>query len=137
MQEDTAAGGVGRTDDMVDDDIDPLDAFMNENATKASAPPKKLPSRAPKEEDEELDPLDAFMAQNNIPSSSAAPKQEDSKPEQDLDEDVDPLDAFMAAEIIPVANGPSKAAASSQVCPPPYRIMNQGLQQRSSEGSLL
>ena len=134
MQEDTAAGGVGRTDDMDADDIDPLDAFLNENAAKASAPPKRPPSRAPKEEDEELDPLDAFMAQNTIPSSSAVPKQEDPKPKQEPDEDVDPLDAFMAAEIIPVANGPSKAAASSQVWPPPYRIMNHGCRSAPAKG---
>ena len=92
--------------------MDPLDAFMNENAAKTSAP--KPPVREAAKE-EELDPLDAFMAQNTV-ASSAAPKQEDAKPKQEEpDEDIDPLDAFMATEIIPVANGPSKAAPSSQV----------------------
>ena len=113
-QEDTAAGGVGRTDDMDEDDIDPLDAFMNENAAKASAPPKR-PVRKPVEE-EELDPLDAFMAQNTAPAGSAAAvKAEAVTPKQEPDAELDPLDAFMAAEINPVANGPSQAAASSQV----------------------
>ena len=111
LQEDTAAGGVGRTDDMEEDELDPLDAFMNDNAAKTSAP--KPPVREATK-DEEPDPLDAFMAQNNV-ASTAAPKQEDAKPKQEPDEDVDPLDAFMATEIIPVANGPSKAAPSSQV----------------------
>ena len=55
---------------MDEDDIDPLDAFMHENAAKASAPPKR-PVRKPDDE-EELDPLDAFMAQNTAPASSAA-----------------------------------------------------------------
>ena len=113
VQEDTAAGGVGRTDDMEEDELDPLDAFMSDNAAKTSAP--KRPVREPVK-DEELDPLDAFMAQNNV-GSSAAPKQEEAKPKQEPDEDIDPLDAFMATEIIPVANGPSKAAPSSQVSP--------------------
>lgn len=112
MQEDTAAGGIGRTDDMEDDEIDPLDASMNENSAKAAAPPKR-PIREPVKE-EELDPLDAFMTQNII-VNSAAPKRQDVKPKEEPDEEMDPLDAFMAAEIIPVANGPSKAAASSQV----------------------
>ncbi len=114
MQEDTAAGGVGRTDDMDDDELDPLDAFMNDNAAKASAPPKR-PVRQP-EKDEEVDPLDAFMAQGNV-VSKAAPKREDVKPKQEPDDELDPLDAFMATEITPVANGPSKAAPSSQVSP--------------------
>ena len=113
VQEDTAAGGVGRTDDMEEDELDPLDAFMNDNAAKTSAP--KRPVREPTK-DEDLDPLDAFMSQN-VPSN-AAPKQEDTKPKQEHDEDIDPLDAFMAAEIIPVANGPSKAPPSSQVSLP-------------------
>ena len=114
MQEDTAAGGVGRTDDMDEDDIDPLDAFMNENAAKASAPPKRPVRKA--EEEEELDPLDAFMAQNTAPAGSAAAvKVEAVAPKEEPDGELDPLDAFMAAEIAPVANGPSQAAASSQV----------------------
>ena len=114
VQEDTAAGGVGRTDDMEEDEVDPLDAFMNENAAKTSAP--KPPVREPVQE-EELDPLDAFMAHNTV-ASSPAPKQEDAKPKQEEpDEDIDPLDAFMATEIIPVANGPSKPDPSSQVLP--------------------
>ncbi len=114
VQEDTAAGGMGRTDDMEEDEVDPLDAFMNDNAAKTSAP--KRPVREPAKE-EELDPLDAFMAQNTV-ASIAAPKQEEAKPKQEEpDEDIDPLDAFMATEIIPVANGPSKADPSSQVSP--------------------
>ena len=113
-QEDTAAGGVGRTDNMDEDDIDPLDAFMNENAAKASAPPKR-PVRKP-EGEEELDPLDAFMTQNTATAGKAAAvKKEAVAPKQEPDGELDPLDAFMAAEINPVANGPSQGAVSSQV----------------------
>lgn len=104
---------------MDEDDIDPLDAFMNENAAKASAPPKR-PVRKPVDE-EELDPLDAFMAQNTTTAGNAAAVKADAvkaeavTPKQEPDAELDPLDAFMAAEINPVANGPSQAAASSQV----------------------
>ena len=99
---------------MDEDEVDPLDAFMNENAAKASAPPKR-PVRNP-EEEEELDPLDAFMAQNTATAGKAAAvKAEAVTPKQEPDGELDPLDAFMAAEINPVANGPSQAAASSQV----------------------
>ena len=38
QEEDTAAGGAGRTDGGADEDVDPLDAFMAGNELKVGTP---------------------------------------------------------------------------------------------------
>ncbi len=51
----------------LDDEVDPLDAFMNQNDTHVTALIKQAQEKA-EEVEEEIDPLDAFMAAEVLPA---------------------------------------------------------------------
>lgn len=53
---------------MEDDEIDPLDAFMDQNDARATELIKKAEEKAKEEEEDEVDPLDAFMAAEVLPA---------------------------------------------------------------------
>jgi hypothetical protein len=109
----------------VQDEVDPLDAFMG--AMTAAAPQQQqqqqrlkppIPAAAvdgladvqmtdadihtasasAAADGDDVDPLDAFMAAQVMPNAAAAAEVAAAA---DDDDDVDPLDAFMAAQVIP------------------------------------
>ena len=92
-EEDEQPAGTGAADG-IDDEIDPLDAFMAENtAQQASA---------------------VLRDEEQAAEEQAAPHVGD--------EDVDPLDAFMAAEVEPVVQQADPNAASDQRAEPPVKV---------------
>lgn len=94
VQEDTAAGGVGRTDEGGDEFVE--------------------------DQEDEVDPLDAFMNENDAKATTLIRQAEETAKAVDEEEEIDPLDAYMATEVLPAVNqnGARSTPAASQVCPP-------------------
>lgn len=92
---------------VLQDEPDPLDAFMAGNAAAVAAPPAK----------QEQQQADVSMADAEGPDTGQGVKAEPAEAAAAMEEDeVDPLDAFMAAEVSLPQLYPLTPAVLSMAC---------------------